>query len=205
MSAAIVSGDRNYVPDIEHPNERFRFVSRDGSGKLELQVTRDGGESWKAISAEPPSNAGKGWIPSLSEDDSVQWVSPYSLFSQFFYSGAESLTWIDFYFPAELQNNTEFGGFEVPDGISMRATSVQISFFSAPTRSDVQLSFVDSVSGVARTSSINLAAGISLASINLIDEIVLGPGSKTRAKISLGNESGSPGSFLVAKLMVNKI
>jgi hypothetical protein len=206
MSDALITGSRHYVPNADRPSERLRFVAEPGTGKLVLQTTRDGGKNWKTISSEPSSNASAGWIQAINNEGSVSWVSPQSVFSNFFNSGTETVSWIDFNFPAELQANVDFGGFEVPDGLSLRVLGLQISFFSPPERSDIQLRFVNSSSGEEILGPINLSLGISFASQKFEDQVLLGPGMKIRGRISFGAESESnPGNFLVARLIVNKV
>lgn len=208
MSEIIVTGDRQYVPKSTSSLERFRFYQEDGSGKLSVQITRDGGVTWKAIASEPPSNAGVGWTPTIAENGTIRWMSPLSILSKATTAGDGSQMWVDFSFPAELQSDAAFGMFEVPAGITIQPTAIQISLFTAPERSDIKVSIENATTGaqISEIGSINLGINQTYNSSTFTTNFEWVAGTKVRARIEsfTGSES-LPGSFLVARLIFKRI
>ena len=209
MAEIIVTGDRHYVPNSTSSMERFRFYQEDGSGKLSLQITRDGGTTWKAIASEPPSNVGVGWIPTIAEGGTIKWVPPLGILTNSPSTGDGSTSWIDFNFPAELQPDVYFGLFEIPSGIKIQPTSIQISLFTAPARSDIKISIENAVSGatISEIGSIALGPNQVYNSSTFITQFELLAGTKIRARIEsfTPDDNFLPGSFLVARLIFKRI
>ena len=205
MAETLITGDRHYVPSATSSNERFRFYPEAGTGKLTVQITRDGGNTWTAIASEPPSNAGVGWIPTLSENGSIKWISPGAAFrSTRSSSGAQ--TWIDFSFPGETQSNTTFGAFEVPSNTTIVATGIQLSVFSAPV-TPVSVSIVSYTSGTELLGIDPTFIGASqfFVATNFSTPVQINAGTRISAKVNLNLSQESLGSYLVARLIVRSV
>jgi hypothetical protein len=208
MAETIVSGERHYLPSPSLPDLRLRFAIEDTSGKMSLQTSGDGGTSWQAIASEPPSNVGVGWVPTISEDKSIRWLP----ISEVVRSGDQVVpsylqAWTDFSFPAELQNNVQFGMFDVPTGLRFEAYGLQVSVFSPPQINDLTITLINSNSQtpIYNGGPFLFDAGIQYKSYDFPDPILLLSGSKTSAKINFANENAFPGSFLVARLLLRGV
>ena len=206
MAEIIVTGDRQYVPNPTSSMERFRFYQEDGSGKLSLQITRDGGTTWKAIASEPPSNVGIGWIPTIAENGTIRWMSPSTILAKTPTAGDASQLWVDFSFPAELQSDVAFGMFEIPAGTRLQPTGIQVSLFTAPSI-DIPISIENAVTGVkiAEIGDIYLTANQIFHSITFDQDFSWSGGTKVRARVGYFDSSNFPGSFLVARLIFKRI
>jgi len=208
MSEIIVTGDRHYVPTSTSSMERFRFYQEDGTGKLSVQITRDGGESWKAIASEPPSNVAVGWIPTIAENGTIRWMSPTSVLNQNSIGSGSDQSWIDFSFPAELQSGAAFGMFQIPVNTVIRPTEIQVNLFTPPARSGVSVSIENAVTGlkIEEIGDITLSVNQVYNSSVFTSNFDLIAGTRIRAKINtFSDDELTPGSFLVARLIFERV
>jgi len=207
-SETLVTGNRHYVPSDTSSSERFRFDQDASTGKLSVQITRDNGVTWKAIAAEPPSNAGIGWIPTIAEGGSVKWVSPVEVLSYRTSTAYSNQLWVDFNHPASVMPNTTFGILDVPKGINFYAYGMQVSFFKKPTNS-FDVFFVDSeersiLNLPSETSPYNIVSSVTYSREMFTEKILIPEGSIVRAKTGNSTESGM-GDFMTVRLLLEKI
>jgi hypothetical protein len=205
MAEILVTGDRHYVPSPTSSKERFRFSEEAGTGKLTLQTSRDSGITWTAIASEPPSNAGVGWIPTISEGGTIKWVSPTTALKTNSTTAGMGQFWVDFNFPAAIQNNIPFGVFEVPSETTLGATGLQLSLFKAPAIA-LSVSIISALSGEAINGidPVTINGGQTFVSVNFPEVVQINSLTKLSANVTY-TDAGETGEFLVARLIVKRI
>jgi len=205
-SETLVTGNRHYVPSDTSSSERFRFDQDASTGKLSVQITRDNGVTWKAIAAEPPSNAGIGWIPTIAEGGSVKWVSPVEVLSYRTSTAYSNQLWVDFNHPASVMPNTVFGVLEVPKGINLYAYGMQVSFFKKPTNG-FSIFFVDkndrNVINLPNKNSPYNVPNLAYSSEYFKEKALLSEGLVISAKT--GASGLLMGDFMTVRLLLEKI
>lgn len=195
-SEALLIGERHFVPDPQFPQERMRMFNDPQSRKFVVQCTRDGGDTWKTMMSEPPSDAVDGWVPILSGNGSnVRWVPGQNISSSAAGSNINSSSggWIDFFHPGDVFDGSTFGGFKSKDAISI--TGAQISYFSPVLNTTLVYFTIVNKNSIGSTfgGRITSSAGELFEEVHFRSPAIINGGTTIamKATITNGNDAGS--------------
>lgn len=194
------------TPDPYMGNSQWRIWRNPAKGRIEIQVTRNGGATWKTIVPEPPTNAAAGLTLSLTESGDAEWVMPSVSSSST--TGASSaslvasssLVYAELTMAGELRADRTFGFYMAPSNSPIRCFGTQMWLQSPGVGGDTKVDIVSEAGFEMERFSI-LSAGITFRQTLFSTPLTMPAGSLWRARLKTVAPD-DPGSFLSVRLLL---
>lgn len=198
-----ISGELIVTPDLFQSKSKLRVRRNNKLGRIELQVTSDGGVTYRTLLPDPASAKGAakvGSVLTVLEGGGVGWVFPTT--------PTENNRLENFVHPVSSSyNNTlvvneVFGVLQVPSTYAFDLIGMAASVQTASSVDDIKVD-ICTAAGARKNKVLTIGAGVKYASVTYSQSLRLPQGTTWRFKIvQVGNEDQRGEGLTIQALVV---